>query len=150
MKHTFYETGLTLIDGELVETDPKEVEYNFSLKMSGLKLFEQEYGKPLIKVITKLSQEIGSAGETFSQAELLGIVSNFDEKAIKALACASYIKIANNQLINNESTVEEFKESFAYGILMNDIEFVLDLITMAINQTFEKKKSNAGNGKAKN
>lgn len=158
MKHTFEETSLSVINGEIVETEGEIKEYCFSLRMNGLKLFEEEYGKSLLKTLTKMASTLDlnklkkvkddlSFDESILFAE--GIL---EEDFLKALASASYVKIENNQLINNEATLDEFKKSYAYFYLCNDIDFIIKLLEMAFDNVFEKNKKNktSGGGARKN
>lgn len=159
IKHTFIETTLQFEDGELVEKVVGEKEYRFSLNMKGLDLFEREYGKPLIKTLTKVlktidfgklqaMQELGEG----TTAEIMDTIDNLiDPSFLKALACSSYISIVDSQPINNDYTKEQFKESFAYQIMLNDMDFIIKLLNMAIECVFTKqKKKTSGNDNRKN
>lgn len=151
-KHTFYVDQVSVVDGELIIGDPVEYTYNFSLVMKGMDLFEKEYGKPLISTLTNIVRETNV--KTVEELEnlddnmdfLLGMSSSFiDGKFIKALACASYIKIENNQPINNEFTAEEFKQLPVYPYVTSDFEFLGKMLSMAVSCIQDdnpKKKQN--------
>lgn len=158
MKHTFTEYGVTVVDGELIEQSGIEREYNFTLKNNGLKLFEKEFGKPLIKALTQILQQVdvNKLQEMTEESDISDVIlatdGLIDDKFIRALACASYNKIENNQAINNEQTVEELKNSFVYDIMLTDIKFITELLNMAVHCIFEenRKQSNQSKRKVKN
>lgn len=158
MKHTFTEYGVTVVNGELVEQAGIEKEYNFTLKNNGLKLFEQEFGKPLIKALTKILQtvDINKLQSMTEDSDVSDVIiatdGLIDDKFIRALACASYNKIEDNKAINNEQTVEEFKNSFVYDAMLTDIKFITELLNMAVSCIFEetKKQNNQSKRKVKN
>lgn len=148
MKYTFVNDGIAVVNGELIEQDGIEVEYNFTLKMNALKLFEMEYGKPLLKSLMEILRNVdgnrlnemmdGKAVDT-SDGLYLGNAL-LDEKFIRALACATYVKVEGNEAFNNEMTVEEFKSSFVYDKVVNDADFAMKLITMSCQSILDKKK----------
>lgn len=157
-KHTFYVDQVSVVDGELIIGDPIEYTYNFSLVMKGMDLFEKEYGKPLIASLTSIVKETNV--KTVEELEnldnnmdfLLNMTDSFiDGKFIRALACASYIKIENNQAINNEMTVEEFKESPVFPYITGDFDFLGKMLSMAISciqdDVPKKNKNNQKKGK---
>lgn len=159
IKHTFTETTLAIEDGELVEKVVSEKEYRFSLNMKGLDLFEREYGKPLIKTLTKVIKNVDFATLQDLQeasSQNMGVVMNtidslIDADFLKALACSSYISIVDDQPVNNDVTKEKFKETFAYSEMLNDIDFVIKLLNMAIDCVFSKqKKKESGSDSRKN
>lgn len=159
IKHTFTETTLAIEDGELVEKVVSEKEYRFSLNMKGLDLFEREYGKPLIKTLTKVIKNVDFAtlqniqdASNRNVGSIMGAIDNLiDADFLKALACSSFISIVDGQPVNNDLTKEQFKESFAYGEMLNDIDFVVELLNMAIDCVFSKtKKKESGNESRKN
>lgn len=149
IKHTFYVEQVSVVDGELVVGDPIEYTYNFTLLIKGFDLFEREYGKPIMQVLTKLFKETGV--EDFDNIDKAGTIKNiinanetlFDAKFIKALACASYVKINNSMPINNDITVQEFKESEVYELVTSDLDFITELLSMTLdclNRKEENKK----------
>lgn len=157
MKHTFKEFGAVVLNGEVVEQEGIEKEYTFTLKMKGLKLFEQEYGKPLIKALMGIFkkvdiEKIQSLNEDSNINDLIAESDGMiDEKFIRALACASYVKIEGNEAFNNETTVEELKESFVYDQMLLDMNFMVKILQMAVSAVFEKnRKDNVQNTKRKN
>lgn len=154
MKYTFIEKGATIVNGELVEQEGLEKTYTFTLKMNGLKLFEIEYGKPLIKALTKMVKTIDmDTLETLkdsNKAEALKAIDGLiDIDFIRALACSSYVKIVDNIGYNSEQTVEEFKQLKVNDYCINDIDFIFKILEMAIDCVFEKQKSNANNDSKK-
>ena len=156
-KHTFYVDQVNLVDGELVIGDPVEYTYTFSLVMKGMDLFEKEYGQPLIKTLTDIvrSTNVKTVEELEHLDDNMDFLLNMsgsilDGKFIKALACASYIKIENGQAINNEMTAEEFKNLPAYDYVTSDFEFLGKMLSMAlscIQDDSGKKKQNQGKRK---
>lgn len=140
LKYTFYKDNLTVIDGEIVEADPTPYTLNFSLTMKGLELFEEEYGTPIINILLK---------EYAYEAESI--------EFLRALACSTYLKIDNNQVIQNEATVQEFKDmEEIYKSCASDAVFKVQLVSMAIECIEERAKKVKENnnpkktGKSKN
>lgn len=156
MKYTFIKDGIAVVNGELIEQEGIEVEYNFSLKMNALKLFEMEYGKPLLKSLMNILKKVDinklndlangkeDNGEAFTTSEVL-----MDVDFIRALSSASYVKIVDNVAYNNEVTMQEFKDSFAYDKVINDVNFVTRLLSMAMKAIFENKKSEGNSSRKK-
>lgn len=135
IKHTFKLPNLTVKDGELVEDKETTVTYTFTLLFKGIGLYEEISGTPLLNA---LMNAVGN-GEN----ELEAIEKIMDKKFIKDLACASYVKIAGDKFHNNRATAEEFKKSQVYPFIENDYQFVVDLITMAMECVYDKQKTSA-------
>ena len=114
-RYKFYKDNLTVLNGEVVEADPTVYEMTFSLTMKALELFEEEYGTPVINVLLR---------ENNGEAETI--------EFIRALACSTYLKIDNNQIIQNEASMQEFKESEVYKSCASDAPFKVQLVNMAI------------------
>ena len=151
MKYKFYKDNIKFVDGELIETEGESVECTFTLKMNALKLFENEYGKPLLKALINILKntnldslnEIADGKDNASNAlEISDLLMDAD--FIKALASSAYVKIENNQGYNNEITQEEFKNSFMYNACANDVMFITQLITMTTKSIFDDKKKDEG------
>lgn len=143
-KHTFYEDKIAVKDGELVLLDPEEYTMNFSLKMKGTDLFEQEYGKPLFPTITKiLAKTEVKNPEDLKEDDFVALLENSDalleSRWLKALATACYIKIDGAQVYNNEQTAMEFKESPVYSLVASDFEFIGKLLSMTIECLMDDK-----------
>lgn len=153
-KHTFFEERIAVENGELVMLEPLEHTYHFSLKMKGTDLFEQEYGKPLLPVITKaLANTQIDNPKNIESEDIVSLLNNSDAllegKMIKALAVASYIKIDGAQAYNNEQTALEFKESPVYSLVTSDFEFIGELFSMAIDCLMDSQKESEKGKKLK-
>lgn len=121
VKHTFKEQGkLEIIDDELI-TKQNEFELYFSLPMSALGLFEEEYGKPLVDVIIK-----NTAGSKIKGEELDSIEFS------RAIACSMYIKVENGVVSNDEASKEEFKNMDIYKSIASDLPLRVKLVNCAI------------------
>lgn len=134
IKHTFKIPNLVVKDGELVEDKETTVTYQFTLLFKGVGLYEEIAGKPLLNTLM---------GFTGAKEEALAKI--IDKKLIKDLACASYIKIVGDKFHNNRATAEEFKKSQVYPIIENDYEFIMKLLTMAMECVYDEQKSKARN-----
>lgn len=164
LKYKFYDEQVSVVDGELVIGDPVEYECNFTLLIKGFDLFEKEYGKPIMQVLAQIFRDTGVENlDNIDKANAIGNMVKaeetlFDAKFIKALACASYVKIVNSTPVNTELTVQEFKESPVYELVTSDMEFVVQLMSMTmdcLNRKEEHKKKkiekeNLTNKKRKN
>ena len=127
LKYTFYKENIGVKEGELVELDPTTYECQFAVTMKSLELFEDEYGKPLINVI------FGN--------QVNGVVSGDETQSgafVRALACASYIKIENNEVLQNEATKDEFKNLEIYNSVSSDLGFAAQLLGLAIGNIQER------------
>lgn len=133
IKHTFTIPNLVVKDGELIEDKVTTVTYQFTLLFKGVGLFEEISGKSLLN---SLMDAVGS-GSDKGQA-LAKIV---DKKFIKDLACASYVKIVGDKFHNNRATAEEFRKSPVYPVVENDYEFIVKLLTMAMECVYGEQKS---------
>ena len=166
LKYTFTKDTIEVVDGELVMGEPKEMTAYFTLKIRGMALFEMEYGKPLLNVISSIIGNLDneSMGEVSAYAETGKGISNagvsrliiaseglLDAKFIRALASASYTKIDQGIPLNTESTLMEFKQSEMYDLCLSDYDFVGDLLGMAVSCLNDnRKKKNQNNTKRKN
>lgn len=159
LKYTFEKDTFAVIDGELVMGDPVEITAYFTMRMSGISLFEREYGKPFVKALTGIVSKMDS--ETFAEVQQyeetgVGIsegnvdklieVSDglLDSKFVRALACASYVKLDGGIPLNTIATAQEFKETDMYDLCISDYEFIGALLSMAVEciNTKTKKKDN--------
>lgn len=132
-KHTFEDSQLVLIDGEVQEVDPVRYEATFSLTTASLLMFEEEYGQPLMSAMTTLIPQSalkGEEGTDFTTDEILNFLNT---RFIRALACSTYLKIENGKIFNNESSKREFKESPMNELCLTDFDFVQNIMTLATN-----------------
>jgi len=134
IKHTFKLPNLTVKDGELVEDKETTVTYTFTLLFKGIGLYEEIAGKSLLNSLM---------GVAVSEDEdpMKAVEKIMDKKFIRDLACASYVKIVGDKFHNNRATVEEFKKSQVFPFIENDYEFVVELMTMAMECVYDKEKS---------
>lgn len=135
IKHTFKLPNLTVKDGELVEDKETTATYTFTLLFKGIGLYEEISGKPLLNSL------MGAVGD--GTDELEAVEKFMDKKFIKDLACASYVKIAGDKFHNNRATAEEFRKSQVYPFIENDYQFVVDLLSMAMECVYDKEKAKA-------
>lgn len=160
LKYTFTKDTIEVVEGELVLGEPKEITAYFTLKIRGMGLFELEYGKPLLNVITSLLgkmdenslKEISNYSENgkgLSEANVDALIEIsdglLDAKFVRALASASYTKIDQGIPLNTEGTLTEFKQSELYDLCLSDYEFIGDLIGMAVACLNDKKKKKSQN-----
>ena len=135
IKHTFKIPNLVVKDGELVEEKETTVTYQFTLLFKGIGLYEEISGKPLLN---SLMEAVGD------NADQNAIITKFtDKKLIKDLACASYVKIEGDKFHNNRATAEEFRKTQVYNIVEKDYEFVIKLLTMAMECVYGEQKGKA-------
>ena len=120
---------LGVVDGEIVELDPERIECMFSLTNKALELFEEEFGKPIINVL------FGKYGDDYTQ----------NGQFIRALACSCYLKLEDNSIRQNQATKEAFKKLEIYPTLASDLQFVTELVSMAIECIEEKTKKTVEN-----
>ena len=132
IKHTFRIPSLIVKDGELIQDKEVTVTYQFTLLFKGIGLYEEIAGKSLLNTLMAVAGE-DNTGEALAQM--------VDKKLIKDLACASYIKIVGDKFHNNRSTAEEFRKSQVYPILENDYDFIMKLLTMAMECVYDDEKS---------
>ncbi|MEG0093152.1 MAG: hypothetical protein RR945_02150 [Erysipelotrichaceae bacterium] len=108
-----------------------EQEYFFTLSHDAMRLFEQEHGKPLLKSILSMSGEVAD---------------NFDATVIQDLAAASYIDVEGSNIINNEITVEKFKQTELYKTCSINTDF-MDVIMELIKDFIPEQKKEIKSGK---
>lgn len=164
LKYTFTKDTFEVVDGELILGDPIEITAYFTMKLSGMSLFEMEYGKPLIKTLSALLTQMdsesireleeyakGGDGLNETSVERLLLVADgmLDSKFIKALASASYTKIEGSIPLNTIATVQEFKESDMYELCLSDFDFIGKLLSMTVD-CLNRKSKNKQTGKRKN
>ena len=135
IKHTFKIPNLTVKDGELVEGADTTETYTFTLLFKGVGLYEEIAGTSLLNAL------MGSLGDGEDMMKAVEKIT--DKKFIKDLACASYVKIVGDKFHNNRATAEEFRKSQVYAFLENDYEFVVKLLTMAMECVYDKEKAKA-------
>lgn len=134
LKHTFKIPKLEVVDGELIENGFNEETYTFTLLHKGVGLFEDLADKPLLAYLYEIDMEDKEA-----MSKLLS------KDFIPNLACASYVKIENNQFHNNRATAEDFKKLPVYQKVNEDLEFAVDLIQMAMDCILEEEKNKKKN-----
>lgn len=144
LKYTFILPKLEVIDDELVESGVIEETHTFTLLFKGIGVYEEMAKKPLLATLMGLGDENGNIKE--------GSIENLLSKEfISNLACASYVKIENGKFHNNRATAEEFKKTGAYSEIFRDMNFVNELINMAVecirDDEVAKAKSKASSSK---
>lgn len=122
LTHTFEIPQLKVENGTLIEDGIKEEKYTFTLLFKGIGLFEEITNESLMASIMKCYKN----GEVDYQQ-----ITN--DKFVKALACATYVKIDGDKFHNNRATAEEFTRLPVYQYLTKDINFVKELIEMSIS-----------------
>lgn len=133
LKHTFKIPKLEVINDELVESGVCEETYTFTLLHKGVGLFEDIAKKPLLAYLYEIDIEDKEA-----------IAKILSKDFIPNLACASYVKIENNQFHNNRATAEDFKKLPVYQKVTEDIDFAVELIQMAMDCMIDiQKQENA-------
>lgn len=141
IKHTFKIPHLVVKEGELVQDKETTITYQFTLLFKGIGLYEEIAGKPLLSSLM--------SSVAFDELENVDDFASFenlvDKKLIKDLACASYIKIDGDRFHNNHATVEEFRKSQVYPIVENDYEFVMKLISMAMECVYDDQNNKKKN-----
>ena len=140
IKHTFRIPNLVVKDGELVEDKETTVTYQFTLLFKGIGLYEELSGKPLLNTL------MNSIGNNANQEDAIAKI--IDKKVIKDLACASYVKIVGDKFHNNRATAEEFRKTQVYPIIENDYEFIMKLLTMAMECVYDEEKNKKRNKEA--
>lgn len=145
LKYTFRLPELKLVGDDLVQTGYTEETYTFTLLFKGIGIFEELANRPLLSSLMSMGNDNGNVDEkTMDNMLSKDFISN--------LACASYIKIENGKFHNNRATAEEFKKTGAYSEIFKDINFVNELMQMAIEcikddetaKAKTKAKANAG------
>ena len=126
LKYTFRLPRLEVIDDDLVQTGYTEETCTFTLLFKGIGLYEELANKPLLSSL----MSIGSENGELDQSAMDSVLS---KDFISNLACASYVKIENNKFHNNRATAEEFKKSNAYSQIFQNIDFINDLMQMAVD-----------------
>lgn len=139
IKHKFVIPQLAIVNDELVETDPKEETYTFTLLHGGIGVFEENYGKSLLSVLMSMNRD----NDDERIERLIG-----DNTFILELASASYVKIENGKFENNRATSEEFKQKEVVEHLY-DVAFITKLLQMASECIVQQQKSVANNSNAK-
>lgn len=129
-KHNFEEPNIALVNGELIETDPTIHAAYFSLTTKSLELFEETYGQPLLAAIVKLMPK--SKGEDTS--------TMIDTKLVRTLAACCYMKIDNGKVYVNESSREAFLNSPLNELCLTDIDFVNEIMSLAMDCLYQDKK----------
>ena len=122
VKHTFKQSEgkLEIINDELVEKK-KEITLYFSLPMSALGLFEEEYGKPLVDVIINNTRGKNKGDE----------LDSLDFS--RALACSMYLKFSNGNVTNDNASKEEFKNMELFKSVASDLPLRIALVNCAID-----------------
>lgn len=144
-KHTFEDSQLVLIDGEVKEVDPVKYEATFSLTTASLLMFEEEYGQPLMTAMTSMIPQsaLKNTEEDFTRDEILGFLNT---KFIRALRCSTYLKIENGKIFNNEASKKEFKESPMNELCLTDFDFIQNIMSLATTCLYNEKTQKVKNG----
>ena len=132
LKYTFRFPKLEVVGDELVENGLIEETYTFTLLHKGMGVFEELTGKPLLAYMSEFDLE---------EKEALGKMLSRD--FIPKLACASYVKIEDGKFHNNRATAEEFKKTYVYPHLLEDMEFIKEIISMAMDCINEEANARA-------
>mgnify|MGYP006988840299 CR=1 FL=1 len=141
IKHTFIIPKLSVIDGELVEGEGTSVTCQFTLLFKGIGLYEEISGKSLLN---SLMSSIDYKDEDAD----IDVQRFTDSKLIKDLACASYIKIDKDKFHNNRATAEEFRKSQVYNLVDKDYDFIMKLLSMAMECVYRDEKAKEKSKKA--
>lgn len=132
VKYTHIYKPIVVVKGEPVESKQEvEQQYFFTLSHDAMRLFEQEHGKPLLKSILTL----GNSDE-----------DKFDPALIQNLAAAAYIDVEGNNIVNNEITVDKFKQTELYKTCSINTEF-MDVIIDLIKDFVPEQKKEVKSGK---
>lgn len=126
LKYTFRIPNLKVVNNELVENGFNEETYTFTLLHKGVGLFEDLSSKPLLAYLYEIDLENKEA-----------ISKLLSKDFIPNLACASYVKIENNQFHNNRATAEDFKKLPVFQKVSEDLDFAVELIQMAMDCMLE-------------
>ena len=148
-KHTFEDSQLVLIDGEVQEVDPVKYEATFSLTTASLLMFEEEYGQPLMSAMTTLipaSALKGNEDTDFTTDEILKFLNT---RFIRALACSTYLKIDNGKIYNNLTSKNEFKESPMNELCLTDFDFIQNIMSLATQCLYSGNAKNTSNTPSK-
>ena len=124
LKYTFNLPKLEVIDGDLVETGVIEETHTFTLLFKGIGIYEELANKPLLSSLMAMTNE--------GEIDRSTIDNMMSREFLSNLACASYVKIENGKFHNNRATAEEFKKTSAYSEIFKDIDFITELMTMAV------------------
>lgn len=132
IKHTFKFPKLSVSkDGELIEDGFIEETHTFTLLHKGMGIFEELSGKPLMAYLTDIA----------SENEMDAVNKFLDKSFIPNLACASYVKIENGKFHNNRATAEEFKKTAVFPRITEDLGFVEQLVSMAVDCILGEQKA---------
>ena len=122
IQHTFKIPQLELDDeGNLIEMEPIEETYTFTLLHKGIGIYEEMTSEPLMNSLLQFVD--------IPENEMIKKI--MDNKMLLNLASASYVKIEDGKFHNNRATAEEFKKLPVTNCI-SDINFVVKLVTMAI------------------
>lgn len=132
IKYLFKVPQLAVQDGELVELEDKEEEYYFTLLHRGIGLYKEMTGENLIGAVISVYRE--------NDIEMAKQV--LDPVFVLNLAAASYTKIENGKFHNNRATCEEFKKLPVANHLISDTNFIVQLLTMAMDCVAGEIKQN--------
>ena len=124
LKYTFNLPKLEVIDGDLVETGVIEETHTFTLLFKGIGIYEELANKPLLSSLMSMTND--------GEIDRSTIDNMMSREFLSNLACASYVKIENGKFHNNRATAEEFKKTSAYSEIFKDIDFITELMTMAV------------------
>lgn len=124
-----------MVDGdEIIECEPKEETYTFTLLFKGVDLFEKLTGKALLTELARMG--------TGSEEDM---IKRLDVSVIKNLAKASFCKIEGDAFHQNMATADEFAKTLAYQQIGTDTDFMTALLEMAIDCCVANKVNKGGN-----
>ena len=124
LKYTFKLPKLEVINDDLVETGITEETYTFTLLFKGIGIYEELANKPLLSSLMAITND--------GEVDRNSIDTMLSKDFLSNLACASYVKIENGKFHNNRATAEEFKKTNAYSEIFKDVDFITQLMTMAV------------------
>lgn len=134
LKYKFTIPSLIVDGDEIIECEPKEETYTFTLLFKGVDLFEKLTGKALLTELAKM----GTGNEE-------DMIKRLDVAVIKNLAKASYCKIEGDAFHQNMATAEEFTKTSAYQLIGTDTDFMVALLQMAVDCCISSKPTKGGN-----
>ena len=135
IKHTFKIPQLMVVDGELIEADPKEETYTFTLLHGGIGRFEEATGMSLFAKMTEGETDEERGRKLFS-----------DREFIINLTASAYVKIKDGKFQNDRSTMEEFKKMEIIDYV-TDIDFLTKFFAMVGECMMSSNKKGTKKGK---
>lgn len=138
LRYTFEIPKLIVDDNELLEAGFTNETYTFTLLFKGVDLYEKLTGRALLTDLAKMSNVDES-----------NFTKSIDMDVIKNLAKASYCKIEGDAFHQNMITAEEFSKTQAFSRVATDVDFMTELLSMAVDCCVSNKKVNSTNSTKK-